>query len=113
VKNSIEKCLALIKDYQPAGLGLKKEDDDFKTIQADVDNFLYIVRTWDDLTGNTCTGDKCLYDSDKLKLVAEQVRSYANTCTSSINKRYKKNMVKRRNSGDKTLTTTEKFLSWF
>jgi sulfur relay (sulfurtransferase) DsrC/TusE family protein len=113
VKKDIKKCLDLIKKYTPSGLGLTPDSEEFKKIQADVDNFMYITHQWDKMSVYICTENECSSKTEKLKQVADQVRSYATTCSSSINKQHKKNLAYRRKNGDKTLTTSEKLWSWF
>ena len=113
VKSDIKKCLDLIKLYKPAGLGLTPDSEEFKIIKADVDNFLYITHHWDKMSVYACVGNECTSKVDKLQQVADQVRSYASTCTASINKQHKKNLKQRRQTGDKTLTAGEKLWSWF
>jgi sulfur relay (sulfurtransferase) DsrC/TusE family protein len=112
--DTIEQCLDLIDRYTPAGLDLNEDDDDYKKIKADVDNFLQIIHEWDKMNVYTCaeTGT-CRSKADKLQITADEVREYAQTCSASLQKRHKKHLIKRRKNGDTTQSIGQKLWSWF
>jgi hypothetical protein len=110
LEKTIKKCHELISRYKFEGLGLKEDDIAYKTIQEDVENFLKITREWHEMKTYECTtGSICTSKMEKLKLMADQVRSYAKTCSARITKQNKMHMKQQLQAS----TDNKKKRSWF
>ena len=110
VEKTIKECSELIDKYKSEGLGLTNDSMEYVTIQKDVDNFVKITGEWHDMKTYARTdGSICTSKMDKLKVLADKVRSYAKTCSSSINKQ-RKTHLKQQAKGS---TDTKKSRSWW
>jgi hypothetical protein len=112
--DTINNCVRLLGDFTPSALNFTSESPEYKKMCSDVKSFGDMINRWEDITLYACDDTKeCVSKSEKLKLVADQIRKYAASCTATIDTRRKLNMKSRIANKDPSVTKYDQFKSWF